>query len=111
MARKSTPVTTPVTTTPVTTPVTTTPKFREIDSTQLLTHIRKMDLIHQSKSTTRKFAAFVNLSVNEIAEILGNAQIENVNSAINVFVNAKSVENINAAIAAGTIETLTIRKK
>lgn len=70
-----------------------------------------MDGIHTAKSAPRKFANFVNLNVNEIADILGRAEIDNVNSAINVFVNAKSIDGVNAAITAGTIAELTIRKK
>jgi hypothetical protein len=112
MARKTT-ATPSVASTP-STPSVATPsvaKFRQIDATQLLTHIRKMDGIHTAKSTPRKFEHFVNLNVNEIADILGRAEIDNVNSAINVFVNAKTIDAVNAAITAGTIDALTIRKK
>ena len=70
-----------------------------------------MDSIHTAKSTTRKFANFVNLNVNEIADILADAGIDNVNHAINVFVNAKSIDGIKSAITAGTVDALTIRKK
>lgn len=111
MARKTTPSTTSTTTTPETPATPSIAKFRTVDATQLLTHIQKMDGIHTAKSTTRKFAGFVNLSVNEIAEILGDANIDNVNHAINVFVNAKSVDGIKSAIAAGTVDALTVRKK
>ena len=110
MATKRTPSTPSTSTTPAT-PATATPKFRTVDATQLLTHIQKMDGIHTAKSTTRKFANFVNLNVNEIADILADAGIDNVNHAINVFVNAKSVDGIKSAIASGTVETLTVRKK
>ena len=70
-----------------------------------------MDGIHVQKSSPRKFAGFVNLSVDEIAGILSDANIDNVNHAINVFVNAKSVDGIRTAITAGTVTELTIRTK
>jgi hypothetical protein len=86
-------------------------KFRNIDAEQFLTHAKKMDSIHIAKSTTRKFAGFVNLNVNEIAELLQSAEIENVNQFINIAVNAKTPDGVRAAITAGTIAELTIRKK
>ncbi len=70
-----------------------------------------MDGIHTAKSAPRKFANFVNLNVNEIADILADAGIDNVNHAINVFVNAKSIDGIKSAITAGTVDALTVRKK
>lgn len=70
-----------------------------------------MDGIHTAKSAHRKFAGFVNLTVDEIAGILTDANVDNVNHAINVFVNAKSVDGIRTAINAGTIAELTVRKK
>ena len=109
---KRTPSTTPSTTTTTTT--TTTPsiaKFREIDATQLLTHIKKMDSIHTVKNSPRKFAGFVNLTVNEIAEILTSANVDNVNHGINLFVNGKSVDGVNEIIANGTVSANIIRKK
>ena len=103
--------TTSTSTTPATPATPATPKFRAVDALQLKTHITKMDGIHTAKSTTRKFAGFVNLSVDDIADILTAANIDNVNHAINVFVNAKSVDGVRAAITAGTIAELTVRKK
>ncbi len=111
MATKRTTTATTATTTATTTPATTTPKFRAVDALQLKTHILKMDGIHTAKSAPRKFAGFVNLSVDEIAGILSDANIDNVNHAINVFVNAKSVDAVRAAINAGTVTELTVRKK
>ena len=111
MARKTTPATTPTTTTPATTPTTTTPKFRQIDSGQFLLHAKKMDSIHIAKSTTRKFQHFVNLNESEIATLLNDSGIENVNQFINIAVNAKTPDGVRAAITAGTIAELTIRKK
>lgn len=106
MAKRTTP-STPSTPTP--TP-TATPKFRAVDALQLSTHIKKMDSIHIAKSTPRKFAEFVNLSVDEIADILTKIEIDNVNSAINVFVNLKNPTAVISATA-DEIATATVRKK
>ena len=70
-----------------------------------------MDSIHVAKSTTRKFAAFVNLTESDIATLLNDSGIENVNAFINVAVNAKTPDAVRDAINAGTIATLTVRKK
>lgn len=110
MATKRTSATT-ATTTATTTPATTTPKFRATDAEQFLTHAKKMDGIHVQKSSPRKFQNFVNLTVNEIAELLAAAEIENVNTFINVAVNAKSPDGVRDAIAAGRIAELSVRKK
>lgn len=104
MATKRTPAT-------PATPATATPKFRATDAEQFLTHAKKMDGIHVAKSAPRKFANFVNLTVNEIAELLAAAEIENVNTFINVAVNAKSPDGVRDAIAAGRIAELSVRKK
>ena len=111
MATKRTPSATPATTTPATPATPATPKFRQIDSAQFLLHAKKMDAIHVSKSTPRKFQHFVNLNESEIAILLNDSGIENVNAFINIAVNAKSPDGVRAAIAAGTIATLTVRKK
>jgi hypothetical protein len=107
MARKTTP-STPSTSTPT---ATATPKFRAVDALQLSTHIKKMDSIHIAKSTVRKFEHFVNLSVDDIAGILADTGIENVNAGINLLVNAKTVDGIKTAISNGTVTELTVRKK
>lgn len=106
MARKTTP-STPSTSTPT---ATSTPKFRAVDALQLSTHIKKMDSIHTAKSTPRKFEHFVSLSVDEIADILTKIEIENVNSAINVFVNLKTPTAVQSATPE-QIATATVRKK
>jgi hypothetical protein len=106
MARKTTP-STPSTPTPT---ATATPKFRAVDALQLSTHIKKMDSIHIAKSTPRKFENFVNLSVDEIADILTKIEIDNVNNAINVFVNLKTPTAVQSATV-DQIATATVRKK
>ena len=104
---KRTPATASVASTPT---ATATPKFRAVDALQLSTHIKKMDSIHIAKSTPRKFENFVNLSVDEIADILTTIEIDNVNNAINVFVNLKSPTAVLSATA-DEIATATVRKK
>ena len=70
-----------------------------------------MDSIHVAKSAPRKFQHFVNLNVNEIAELLQSAEIENVNQFINLSVNAKTPAGIREFITAGTVSANIVRKK
>jgi hypothetical protein len=86
-------------------------KFRNIDAEQFLVHAKKMDSIHSAKSAPRKFQHFVNLNVNEIAELLADAEIENVNQFINLSVNAKTPAGIREFITAGTVSVNIVRKK
>jgi hypothetical protein len=111
MAKRATPATPATSTATPATPATATPKFRNIDAEQFLLHAKKMDSIHTAKSTTRKFAGFVNLTVSDIAVLLADAEIENVNQFINLAVNGKTADGIRKFIADGTVSANIVRKK